>query len=606
MGLWTAFKWGLSWIQPQSLNVVDEALIQRQANRREKLQHSRLSSRRHTSQAIVKEDHPSEDKVRLKPQDPSNDDDSNKQETGSKLSGALVMLYRMTCMWFVVTTVSSVVLSLPLSLLGVPFVIGIGVTGIVSAFIVKLWLRLLLNVLAALKTVVFSPSLLLEMASNAFRKVVDLPISWIKTNNNNNEDCVATDALYHHQTQQTQHYALQDSVEYPQYSSVANRVHSASSTRSDMTASRQGFNRYPMHSADHFHPMHQYFQSRTDSGLPLDDSPFRRSSISSVLKDNVEQAPASQYAYGGKHTMAYSMSPSSPLLYPRTPKVQLAGVFYRELSINDLQRLSICSHLYSTSTGTPLNKVELLLGDTPDGNTHSILSLWNEFDSLAPMPNNQLASEAKRNEQLDFSNLIGFVEYFSKTHESAASIWIEKFVISNLYADHGFSKRLLRKLQHTEGINSISVWSLWHSEPFFKSLGFRSVYTPNSPVASSTVSETSTLAQATSQISMSGRSLGDSVTMTRGADIHSPSSGTTLHSSRSTLTDSVIPVGTLNHAPCTDTAAYTKKRANLGVSTWKRGHLRRTEGELGPLLCWKKSYDRYRRNSNTSLASSIE
>jgi hypothetical protein len=61
-------------------------------------------------------------------------------------------------------------------------------------------------------------------------------------------------------------------------------------------------------------------------------------------------------------------------------------------------------------------------------------------------------------------------------------VCIEKMMVSSLYSDCGFSKRMLRKLQHSNGIESIRVWSLKEAESFYKALGFRNVYANNSNV----------------------------------------------------------------------------------------------------------------------------
>jgi hypothetical protein len=49
-------------------------------------------------------------------------------------------------------------------------------------------------------------------------------------------------------------------------------------------------------------------------------------------------------------------------------------------------------------------------------------------------------------------------------------------IISSLFATHGFSKKIVRKLQHLPGISSVHVWSLWHAESFYKQLEFTDVY----------------------------------------------------------------------------------------------------------------------------------
>ena len=38
---------------------------------------------------------------------------------------------------------------------------------------------------------------------------------------------------------------------------------------------------------------------------------------------------------------------------------------------------------------------------------------------------------------------------------------------------------MIRKLMHMPNISSIRVWSVWHAESFYKSLGFRNVFKAN-------------------------------------------------------------------------------------------------------------------------------
>ena len=44
------------------------------------------------------------------------------------------------------------------------------------------------------------------------------------------------------------------------------------------------------------------------------------------------------------------------------------------------------------------------------------------------------------------------------------------------YINLGFSRLMIRKLMHMPNIKSIRVWSVWHAEAFYKSLGFRNVF----------------------------------------------------------------------------------------------------------------------------------
>jgi hypothetical protein len=49
-------------------------------------------------------------------------------------------------------------------------------------------------------------------------------------------------------------------------------------------------------------------------------------------------------------------------------------------------------------------------------------------------------------------------------------------IISSEFSSLGFSKRIVRKLQHLPNIQSIQVWSLWHAEKFYKQMGFQDIY----------------------------------------------------------------------------------------------------------------------------------
>ena len=68
-------------------------------------------------------------------------------------------------------------------------------------------------------------------------------------------------------------------------------------------------------------------------------------------------------------------------------------------------------------------------------------------------------------------DLIGFVEFFSKTGEEE-HICIEKLIMNSKYEGLGFTRLLVESLQELKYVSSIEVWALWRSESFYKKLGF--------------------------------------------------------------------------------------------------------------------------------------
>jgi hypothetical protein len=73
-----------------------------------------------------------------------------------------------------------------------------------------------------------------------------------------------------------------------------------------------------------------------------------------------------------------------------------------------------------------------------------------------------------------YKYILKFTKFFSKSNNGRISI--DKLIISSEFSSLGFSKRIVRKLQHLPNVQSIQVWSLWHAEKFYKQMGFHDIY----------------------------------------------------------------------------------------------------------------------------------
>ncbi|KAJ3098802.1 hypothetical protein HDU97_003718 [Phlyctochytrium planicorne] len=71
-------------------------------------------------------------------------------------------------------------------------------------------------------------------------------------------------------------------------------------------------------------------------------------------------------------------------------------------------------------------------------------------------------------------DLIAFVEFFHAAGDPR-HLRVEKLLVSARYENLGFGRRLLRELHRHRRVESVEVWSLWHAEPFYKSLGYNDV-----------------------------------------------------------------------------------------------------------------------------------
>ncbi|KAJ3308472.1 hypothetical protein HDV04_001202 [Boothiomyces sp. JEL0838] len=322
-----------------------------------------------------------------------------KQKTEEKttFSTLLSFLYRLTIVWYIGVAGGSVLLSIPISALGLPFILSIGIVSFVIAVIMKwvvqAWLNTILFSLRLVKTVMFSPTYLLQYAGSMLRKMVM--------------------SLYQKKKEEVPLVDI--------------RRHSTSSRYTDRSEDlrwkyieNEEFRSQKIHipSVTQYEDYQQNISPRLSSPSVCSASSFRE--FERVLT---------------------SLEP-----------------MFLDLTPEDHARIDVCYQLYSLTTGTPVDRFEILIGHQRTGNEHHVLSLWNQAD----------------NSDIDLSKLIGFCEYFS-VRDKPGQINIDKLNVSTTYADRGFSKKIIRKLMYLPGVTSIQVWSVWGAESFYKSLGFRNV-----------------------------------------------------------------------------------------------------------------------------------
>ncbi|KAJ1332855.1 hypothetical protein BSLG_008482 [Batrachochytrium salamandrivorans] len=387
-----------------------------------------------------------------------------------------------------------------------PFVLLFGLSTaiavVVISLVVRIWVRLLLNTLQAVQSLAFLPRSLFSLASGTFSRVRSMMMGSqhpIRANG-------LPPAAFSSSASQTSKFPtthrkhhVHQRLDIPSLPESTHRVlhrQSPSSFRPDYTS---------QYTPDD----PRYFQSFGDTvNTPLGS----RNSPSAKMHSSAPYPWAtSSSAMGSQSELSrsaeYTSEYNTPLLDPREGQMdssddivnadilrQLGGddlqllggsdgvelnpqplsrqqpplgkITIRLLSHQDTDRIALCCLLYAVTTNVPMEDVLLTVGDTPDGNTHNILSIWNE--DIPDLPSNS---------ELTLKNLVGFADYFSQSHASPISgISIDRLIISNTYTNMGFSKRLLRKLQHTPDIHTIHVWSLWHTVQFYKGLGFINVY----------------------------------------------------------------------------------------------------------------------------------
>ncbi|KNC99510.1 uncharacterized protein SPPG_04902 [Spizellomyces punctatus DAOM BR117] len=139
-------------------------------------------------------------------------------------------------------------------------------------------------------------------------------------------------------------------------------------------------------------------------------------------------------------------------------------VAVRHLRPGDEHFIAICHNLLlTTGTGEDLPPPRVGLVDDTE---HHILSYW-RADTGRNRPSDTLSTR----------DLVGFIEYFHGAEDSC-HLCIDKLYVNTAYEGLGFSRRLIKELHRLPGIETIEVWSLWHTEHFYKEHGYTTVPHP--------------------------------------------------------------------------------------------------------------------------------
>ncbi|KAK5668548.1 hypothetical protein QVD99_005560 [Batrachochytrium dendrobatidis] len=423
---------------------------------------------------------------------------SFQQHRESAWSSPFAFAYQLACGWFITVAVASTLISLPISAVSLPFFLFFGlstaVIAIIISLIVRLWVRFLIDSLQAIRNLLFSPNSLLSYASDAFNrafsKLMNFPQTFSPLSLTN---VPAKNGVYQQQSLRSDEQSI-----YPSNRSRLNHSSSILSERAsqcslDDTLFQESYGKQieptflaPDLLTRNLHTLSSnpnlvsiesngsgYGESNThNENKNYWDSAHGNQSehsliASDISKDHIHgRVDAKDLIDGFYDAKLNDKSESTPQFPVDRVRPLLGNITVRLLTEDDKDRIELCRLLYSVTTNVPVDDLFLTVGNTPDGNTHSILSIWNE-----DIPDDECT------DQLSLYNLIGFADYFSRSHDDVAlSISIDRLIISNTYTDMGFSKRLLRKLQYTPCIHTIHVWSLWHTVEFYKGLGFINVY----------------------------------------------------------------------------------------------------------------------------------
>jgi hypothetical protein len=264
----------------------------------------------------------------------------------SSLLSPFSFLYRLASLWFISIAAGSVLCSIPISAIGLPFILGIGFVSMLIVFIMtllfKMWISLLKASFRAVKTLFKGP---FQIVSSLLRKITS--------------SLTASNSAIN---QKPDHLPTGQPV-LP----INTRRYSTSSQRSFEPINHEQMNRWRYYDPS---GNSEVLQSSFNSSFP---SP--RQVYSPSISDTSKR-------FDFDHSL------------PSNPRVLNAA--FHDLNPSERDRLQMCAQLYSLTTSTPMNQVDVSLGRRAEtGNTHFILSLWNE-------PN--------VNEPLELAHLIGFCE----------------------------------------------------------------------------------------------------------------------------------------------------------------------------------------------------
>jgi hypothetical protein len=282
------------------------------------------------------------------------------------LPASIHFLYKLTGLWFISVAAGSVLCSIPLSAIGLPIIITVGVCSMMITFvastIIKVWIYFIKLGWKTLKQVFYSPFtitsyFLSTITSTLFGRSPE-PISIPPVPLSRRFSSSTTRSLDSYQS----HHSRLDSPREWRYN--------------DLDRSFDGI----LH-RDAINPK---FDTSRDS---LYRDPHRDQSYRDTFHDQTVRDRDGNFKLD---TILPSTTPNRP---PLEPRYHLNPTFHILLP-TDKDRIEICAQLYSLTTNIPMDKTGLVVGR--DGDTvHGIISLWNEPGV---------------NEPLEVSHLIGFCQ----------------------------------------------------------------------------------------------------------------------------------------------------------------------------------------------------
>ncbi len=88
-------------------------------------------------------------------------------------TGLFKFLGRLTGLWFVTVAAGSVLLSIPVSAIGLPIILSVGLTSLIVkslfSWLYKLWIRILIIAWKSIRSLFTSPTLLIQYAGNMLK-----------------------------------------------------------------------------------------------------------------------------------------------------------------------------------------------------------------------------------------------------------------------------------------------------------------------------------------------------------------------------------------------------------------------------------------------------
>jgi hypothetical protein len=267
-------------------------------------------------------------------------------------------LYRLTALWFITVAAGSVVWSIPIGAIGLPIIIGLGIVTLIISFItsiiIRFWIFLLKSSWGMIRSVLDGPFLIAKKILKQFTGM-DL------TTSPRSIDQLEKGPLVINETP----------MESSNFSGSQRRFSSSS--------------RLTERSIDPTLAIDTRWRYYEPS---VNDTSSNYSNVGpSSPRLNALTSP-SLYSDMSRRLEDFDQHLS---IHPR-----VVNASFYELHREQRDRMEMCAQLYSLTTNVPMDQFELHLGRREDtGNTHHILSLWNE---------------PSVNEPLELSHLIGFCE----------------------------------------------------------------------------------------------------------------------------------------------------------------------------------------------------